>query len=255
MRPTNQLLALLLLAPGLYANERAAVGSHAPCPLSVARRSLIPQIADGAGWKTSLIVTSLEQRPVGYQLTFYSSDGRLMPVSFVNHEAASQLCGVLPPNGSATIETLGTAETLAQGWVEVYIDGEALAQAIFRQRVSGRPDFEAASPASPSGRQRFVIAFDNTAGLLTAVALLNGHANETARATFTFREENGGIAGIETVALGPFAHAAFALTDRFAYLSGRRGSAEIVTNTGQVSGLGLRFNPTGPFTTLTASFP
>src|SRR4051812_11691135 len=74
------------------------------------------------------------------------------------------------PFGSATIQTRGLDAALSQGWAELTNAKRIGGVAVFRQRIEGRPDVEAAVPIVPSVR-RFVLPFDDTRGFVTAIAL------------------------------------------------------------------------------------
>ena len=65
------------------------------------------------------------------------------------------------------------------------------------------------------------------------------------------RDEDGVLIGADTVQLTGRGHTAFALPDRFVATRNRRGTVEFTSSTTQITGLGLRFNPGGAFT----SFP
>jgi len=120
--------------------------------------------------------------------------------------------------------------------------------AIFRQRVSGRPDFEAASPLVGNIGSRFLLPFDNTQAFITGIALVNP-SDRQVNVQVSIRDENGVVLATPFVLLPAFGQTAFALPDRFSAAANRRGVIEVSCATG-VSGLGLRFNPSGAFTSL-----
>lgn len=72
----------------------------------------------------------------------------------------------------------------------------------------------------------------------------------------TFRDENGNILQSTGLVLPPMNHTAFLLADQYPVTAGIRGTVEFqlnnaaTENNGAVFGLGLRFNPTGPFTSI-----
>jgi hypothetical protein len=65
------------------------------------------------------------------------------------------------------------------------------------------------------------------------------------------RNEAGQQIGAETVSLSGRGHTAFSLSERFASTRNLRGTVEFTSTGSQITGLGLRFNPGGAFT----SFP
>ena len=58
-----------------------------PVSLSIAAvapagRQIIAQIADGAGWKTTITLVNLDTVPANYTLRFFASDGALLRLPF-----------------------------------------------------------------------------------------------------------------------------------------------------------------------------
>jgi hypothetical protein len=94
---------------------------------------------------------------------------------------------------------------------------------------------------------RFVMVFDNTKGYVIGAALANPSSLQANLVTAIFRDENGTLIMQDTFAMKALAHLAFAFPDRYPLTAGKKGTVEF-QSTGFLSGLGLRFNATGPFT-------
>jgi hypothetical protein len=156
----------------------------------------------------------------------------------------------IPAGGTFTIRTPGVNASLLQGWAELETSKKIDGVAVFRQRVSGRPDQEAAVPLTPNLR-RFVLPFDNTQGFVTSMALVNANAMQPVTASVVVRDEMGAQILPDSISVAAHSHGAFALPDRYPRLANLRGVAEFSAPTTALSGLGLRFSPGGAFT----SFP
>jgi hypothetical protein len=66
--------------------------------------------------------------------------------------------------------------------------------------------------------------------------------------TFTVRSEEGTVLERKTITLGPYTHTAGSIAATFPSTAGRKGSIEFVASGYGVGVIGLRFNPTGAFT-------
>jgi len=213
----------------------------------------VPQIADGGGWQTTITVFNRVNRKVAAQVTFYAGDGQRLPLSIAGLGVVTSVQLELGPYQARAIETLGAGTALAVGWAFVESQEDIGGLAVFRQRVAGRPDFEAAVPFTPPEAQ-VISSFDNMAGCVTGVAVANTTGGPIAL-TFTFRNETGDTVSTRTLTLNPQSHTSFAMTDLWPELAGARGSVHVMGRTpvgapGEFGALGLRFNATGAFTTL-----
>jgi len=209
---------------------------------------ILSQIADGSNWQTTIILVNLDTQAAPFTLRFWKSDGTALPLPFVGLlEPADTVQGTIPAGGAQTIRTLGRAAQLSQGWAELATSRLIGGLAVFGQSVAGRPTQEAAVTITSSG-SRFRLPFDNTQDFVTSMALVNTHASQSVVVSVVVRDEAGTQVLTESVPVGPRSHTAFALPDRFPRLVGRKGVAEFSVTGGEITGLGLRFNPGGAFT-------
>ncbi|MBI3681784.1 MAG: hypothetical protein HY235_15500 [Acidobacteria bacterium] len=203
---------------------------------------VIPQFVDGASWKTSITVVNLENRAVNFQVLFFRDNGTDLIVPVVGQGLVRGMNIALGTLASLTFETSGTADTLSQGWalLSQSTNDSVGGLAIFRQRVAGRPDFEAVVPIVNQFDNHFVLLFDNTA-FTTATAI----ANPTPLLVVipvNIRNEAGQIIDTRTISLGGYGHTAFTLPDAWPSTAGRRGAVEFLTSGFGVGALGLRFS-------------
>ncbi|MBL8174499.1 MAG: hypothetical protein JNK48_07515 [Bryobacterales bacterium] len=211
---------------------------------------VISQIADGGGeWKTTITLVNVDTVEAPFTLRFWRQQGTNLTVPIAGGNASDVIEGTIPVGGTRVIETAGGATPLVQGWAELTTNRHIGGLAVFRQRASGRPDQEAAVTLTTTGT-RFVLPFDNTDNFVTSMALVNASATIGAAVNVVIRDEAGQQIGTDTISLTGRGHVAFELRERMASTRNRRGTAEF-TSTSQVTGLGLRFNPGGAFT----SFP
>ncbi len=211
---------------------------------------VISQIADGGGeWKTTVTLVNLDTVPAPFTLRFWRPQGTSLTVPIAGGSATDVIEGTIPVGGTRVIETQGGATPLVQGWAELTTTRHIGGLAVFRQSGSGRPDQEAAVTLTSLGT-RFVLPFDNTDNFVTSMALVNASATIGAAVNVVIRDEAGQQIGTDTISLPGRGHIAFELRERMASTRNRRGTAEF-TSTSQITGLGLRFNPGGAFT----SFP
>lgn len=205
-------------------------------------------IADGDQWTTTFTLVNLDNVQASYTLSFYADDGSPLAVGIGGAGTVTAVSGTLFVNGSTILQTTGRSG-LRQGWAHLDTNQSMGAQAIFKSHVAGRADYEAAVPAA-YGCLDFVIVFDNSAGYFTGVAIANT-LDSGASVRATFRDQQGVQLGNGTLTLQPFGHVALLLNQSYPLTAGVKGTAAFSSDS-CIAGLGLRFNPTGPFTSTTA---
>src|SRR4051812_28416733 len=78
--------------------------------------TVIPHIADGATWQTTIILTNLVDTPVYYGIDFKSDSGESQAFDIAGMGKASGFVGTIPIGGTIYISTTGTSSTLTQGY-------------------------------------------------------------------------------------------------------------------------------------------
>jgi len=148
------------------------------------------------------------------------------------------------------IESTGPdTDPLLTGSAQLTTDGDVGGFVIFRYNPNGQ---EAAVPLENRNANAYLLAFDNTAGIVTGVAVSNA-SMEAAIVQVVIRDDTGAQIGTESVTLSPNGHTAFGLATQFPVTAGMRGTLEFVTPSGgRISALGIRTPPTLAFTTLPA---
>ena len=195
----------------------------------------------------------MDTEPAPATLRFWKDDDGSplrLQIEGVIGSASETFAATIPVGGSLTLITRGLDPAASQGWAELATTKKIGGLAVFRQSVPGRPDQEA-GVAIATSVNRFVLPFDNTQGFVTSMALVNTNGAQAVLVSVAARDETGVQIATDSLRLGPRGHAAIALQDRFPSLANRRLVVEFSTTNADLSGLGLRFNPSGAFT----SFP
>lgn len=220
---------------------------------------VLPHFADGGGWKSQIAVFNTFGVDFAHVvIQFRGSEGEKVAVPLAQYGTVSSLDVELGTQRSLFLETSGTRPVVQTGWVEIIqVSGSTpvRAYAVFRQTVPGRPDYEAVSTGMRVAAW-MTFPFDNTEGLVTGFAVVSlGVSACTVGVSPIFDEAGNSLASQPKVAgnLAASGHTAFVATDRIPELAGKRGYLKIFPLfgcTGGIAALGLRFNPSGPFTNL-----
>lgn len=245
-------LAACLLPVGVLAEEVRGVEPHLIKP-NVAEvawwptDAVLPQVVDGAGWKTTIILVNLSANPASFDLFFTDDNNNPLYLPWIGIGTYSSLSGTLAVGGSATVETTGTASQLAGGAGNLITrTGRIGGQAIFRRLLPGLVEAEAVVPFSSGILRRSILPLNQAGGFRTGVALTN-NSPAAITITLTARDERRFIIATNSATLPTFAHRAFMFDDPL--LNGQRGTVEF-RSSGDFSILGLRGAPSGTLTTL-----
>jgi hypothetical protein len=212
---------------------------------------VIPQVADGGGWRSTLVLTNTTAVAInGFTLTFLkdipggvAGQTGLWSPTFLEGSLPSSLSG----GSSVFLHTPGTGP-LTQGWAQLSASAGVQAYVIYTYTAGGR-DQDATAPAVSSA-SRILVPFDNTNGLVTAIALVNPN-QQSATVSSNFKLSGAGTVIQGTQVLLPSnGQVAFLLKDQFAGTKGVSGLAEFYSTDGSFSIIALRANPTGGFTSL-----
>lgn len=198
---------------------------------------VLPQLAFGGGWYTSMYFYNTGDAPVNFPVYFFRSDGQTLSVGGQTTRTIN-----LPAGGTAFVEAPNVGD-LTQGWVAAELPGSVIGHGVFRSSEPGRANQEAVVPLSGNASQRSILLFDDTTGLRTAVAVANPTASDIT-VTIAARDEQGQNLGSPLVLnLRARERQAFVLADRpeLTAIVGKRGAVSFSTPTGALSVLGLRF--------------
>jgi hypothetical protein len=221
-----------------------------PAPVAQPASQIISHIADGAKWKTTIILVNLDNVPAPFTLNFWRDNGAAFPISLTGRGVLATVTDTIPAGGSRTIESDGTASALSTGWAEVISSQSIGGTAIFRDQNSNQ---EAAVPLLFSSADRLRLPFD-TGGLSLGVALANPSQTQDITVTRTLRNAQGQVITSDSAPLARHGHTAFVLSNPSNKPEDQRGVLELSSSSGQVFALGIRSN-NGAFTSIEALSP
>lgn len=204
---------------------------------------VIPQVADGGGWSTTIVLSNKTTTAQNVTLNFYrgiNANGTTAPWTppFVENVALPNI--TLAAGSSVFLHTPGTG-ALSQGWGELNAPAGVSGYAIFTS-LGQDATAPAVTPAS-----RILVPFDNTSDLVTALAVANPNAS-TAAIQVNIKTSDGATSTGALPQMPAKGHWAFVLPDLFQETRGKRGLAEFHVTSGSFSIIALRFNPTSAFT-------
>jgi hypothetical protein len=127
--------------------------------------------------------------------------------------------------------------------------GKLTGYAVFRAIVPGMPNLEAVAPLEWGLTDSALIAFDNTAGFVTSVALVNPWPFFDCDLVADVFDESGNLLASYRRRMFGQTHTAFETFREWPATAGRRGSVRLLQAGGLgVAGLALLFNPSGSIT-------
>jgi hypothetical protein len=210
--------------------------------------TIIPQIADGGGWQTTIVLTNTGTSAAAAGLLFFQStdNGSTQGWNPPFLETSSPQSLALPAASSTFLHTPGTAQTLSEGWAELQASPGVVAYAIFTQFAPGRPNQDGTAPAAPAAN-RILMPFDNTSGFVTTMAIANPNSS-IASVTVSMQPGGGQPTALAPITLPPNGYMAFTLPQQFPSTSGFNGLLEFISSSASISIIAIRFNATGAFT-------
>ncbi len=221
-------------------------------------------VADGANWSTTIALVNLGGEEQTGTVYFWQDGRRLLPMDFEEFGQTSSLEFSIPAYGVFTAKTTGQAATVSTGFAVMIPDDVATDEigdtTIFSYSVPGVIALEAAVPFGNILQKKNTLFFDHRNGYASGVAIVNPSAESKITVSLNFRRHDGSLLMSTSIPMNALGHTSFMLTDAFPELVGEAWSVEISgqATTGANSGvlvLGLRANPTGPFTTVFPVLP
>jgi hypothetical protein len=203
-------------------------------------------LASGGGWMTTLTLVNAGTSSATIKLNFFDDQGAALtlPVAFPQtgtNLTTATVGWTLAAGATMTVVTqspdsgpalTGSAQLVTAGLVSGF--------AVFRYNPSGQ---EAVVPLETRTPSSFVLAFDNTGGVSTGLAVANTTA-QAASVPVTVRDDSGNVLTTQSISLPAMGHTSFMLTDAnlgYPQTAGKRGVIEFdVPSAGQIAALGIR---------------
>jgi GH35 family endo-1,4-beta-xylanase len=204
----------------------------------------LSHVTYNGGWQTTLTLVNTAATSTTPTLSFFDDTGN--PLAVPLESSSATLTPMLAPGQSLVLQTQGqdSLDSIS-GSAVLASTGNVSGFAIFHNTGSGQ---EAVVPLESRSAAAYVLAYDNTGGLVTGLALANA-TGQAANLTVTVRDDRGSVLQTGPIALAPHGHTSMMLTSGYAMSAGKRGTVEIDGPAG-FSALGLFFTPAGNVTTL-----
>jgi hypothetical protein len=245
--PSGQISAL-----GLRANGSSLTTLPVLAQVTASGGSMA-QVASGGGWQSTFTLVNTGASSAQAQLSFFDDNGNplSLPLTFVQSGAvttSSTVVDVIAAGATLVILTHGNnTGASVVGSAQLTTTGDVSGFAIFRYNPTGQ---EAVVPLEARNASAYVLAFDNTGGLATGLALAN-ISNQAANVPVVLRDDAGTSLGTATINLAARGHTSFMLTASYPSVASKRGTVEFDSPAGmQISVLGLRATPSGAVTTI-----
>ena len=219
----------------------------------------IAHIATGNGWQTTFVLVNPGTSAAQVHLKFFADNGSPLSLPLVFPQSGSATTSIAssvdqPLAAGATLivqsakpvldpaPTVGSAQLASSGNVGGFV--------IFRFNPSLQ---EAVVPMESRNANGYILAFDNTGGTATGVAI-NNVSSQAANVPVMIRDENGAQIAAGILNLAANGHLAFTLgTERYPAAATIRGTIEFDTPVGgQIGVLGIRIPTERTYTTLPA---
>ncbi len=214
------------------------------------RRGVLPHIAADGDWQAAIHLINTGKIPIETALNFYASSGtREYWMLRAEAQSGSEHGRFrLAPHASLRVDLAPGVGQEFSGWVEIMATGTIGAHAELLYTSSSGVQSRVTIPMVRADRQMLQLAFDNSAGNRTAMALLNVPGDDEPPQTSqpqelvsVVRDELGQWIETRQFPLRPGRHKAFMLADEIPATVGRRGTIEIQA-AGPIGGVSLRIS-------------
>ena len=259
-------LSLSVLSLGAFAQpvSPSAKGSDDLAANSVSPRAyLMPNdvsfahIAVGGWWRTQFFLVNMSANSINYTLYFFDDNGNPMtlpiPMTSGGYSWNTSFTGTIAGNGenNFTATNLDTVNTKTGQAILSYDHnlGDIGGFSVFQEVATNGQIYEATVPFSGTD-SRLYLPFYHFEGYDSGVALANP-TNASTRITIQALNNVGSIILTDSsIVLAGYGHIAFDLLSRYPSLNNVRGNLYITSSSGALSAVGLRFSPTGSYTTI-----
>jgi hypothetical protein len=208
----------------------------------------------GDGWQTTFVLVNTGTRSAPATLSFFADATGAplpLPLSFPQGNrppaTATSITQTMPAGSTFLVQSSGAPQLLT-GSAQLSTTGNVSGFVIFRHNNQ-----EAVVPLESRDANAYILAFDNTNGNATGVAL-NNISTQPVDIGVIVRSHDGTQLETDTITLPAHGHYAFTLAvDKYWYAGNNRGTIEFAKPAnGQIGVLGIRIPPTQTYTTLPA---
>jgi hypothetical protein len=216
---------------------------------------LIAHVASSNGWQSTFVLVNNGASAASATLNFYDDNGNPLtlpltsPQGIFGASAAPTITQSIPAHASLWVQSSGPlGAPLQQGSAQLVTTGNVSGYVIFRFNPNGQ---EAVVPIETRNANSYVLAFDNTGGTVTGVAISAITPFATLIPVVVRDDQGNAIGGSGSVLLSVNGHSAFILTNNFTSTAGIRGTIQFMKPAGvPISVIGIRSPPALTFTSL-----
>jgi hypothetical protein len=217
----------------------------------------MPHIAAEENWTTTFTLVNKGSSSATARLSLFADPSGVLPLPLAfpqqsstnGPELASSLDRAIASNASLVITTAGAQTPPVQiGSAQLASTGAVDGFAIFHLIPGAQ---EAVVPMETRNASSYVLAYDNTGGVVLGVAVENV-SPQAANIGVIIRDDSGAQIGTGSLAIEASGHTSFVLSTQFPSTADKRGTIQFNTPPGgQISVLGIRTTPLGTSNTLT----
>jgi hypothetical protein len=196
----------------------------------------------GDGWQTTFVLVNTGTSSTQATLSFFNDltgAPLSLPLTFpqgnITDTTAPSVTQSMAAGATLVVVSSGAA-TLLTGSAQLHTTGHVSGFVMFRHNGQ-----EAVVPLESRNADAYIVAFDNTNGTATGVAV-NAVSTQQVNVPVIVRNETGTQIATDTIPLAPNGHYAFTLvTDKYPATANIRGTIEFTTPAGaQIGALGIR---------------
>ena len=210
----------------------------------------IPQVADGDGWSTTIVLTNTTATTASVSMSFFKETTGGATTDWTLPLVASNVNPVfiaLPGGSSLFLHTTGLGATTTVGWGMMIAPAGVGVYSIFTSQLPGKTA-QSGTAEGAANTGRLLAPFDNTNKQLTAIAFANTGASPITISA-NFRTASGSVTSGTLGTLPGQGHTSFLLSSQFPALANQSGLAEFYASSGNFAIIALQVNATGGFTT------
>ena len=225
--------------------------------------------ASGGDWTTRFTLLNTGYGTAHARLTFFDDNGNPVQATAAERNGApraaasavsaatgvTDLGSALNPGAVLRIDAPANSvsgATESTGWARLLTDGTVSGYGVFLLNTPAGIQ-EAVVPPETRNVTSYYLPFDNTGGYYYGVALSNA-TSLAANISMVIRDVvTGQVTRTDVISLPPSSHVAFVMTQKYPDTLDTRGTMQFTAAyAGQVTVLGLRFNPDHAFTSVPA---
>jgi hypothetical protein len=213
----------------------------------------IAHVTFGGGFNSLIYLVNTGASAAAFTLSFFDDHGSPLNVSLFllnpgTPAAGTSLTRTLAPGALLAINVQPRGVDTVVGSAQLTTTGTVGGFEIFQWTTFGGQ--EATVPIETRTPNSFLLAFDNTNGLTTGVALAN-RAAAAATVTVKLDDSGGNLLQTNSIPLPARGHTSFLLPELLPFTENQRGTVEfVVPANGSLSVIGLRAKSDGTLTTI-----